>query len=564
MPLSGFAGALVTIDSIPKAKPGDSVVISGTSEHKEVIVKVIRPNATVLYVDVLPVSADKKFSTTIKLPSDSPVGAYKVVAGHDVNVATSDLTVEKTTPTDPPPTGSRPPTGNPPANTGSTSNTAPQTTPPVKNDIVVTNNQVTVKLDKSAQKVTQETVNGVTITKVILDASILADAFKTLKEQGDKVGDNAAKVVAIEVANVEGATKVEIPAETLAKGSKTVPDAMVSVQTESSSYQLPVRVLDVEALAKSLGVNPEEVNISVIMEKLTGAPADQVNSAIKSLGASSLSGAVDFNVTAESKGKSVEVNNFGSTYVERVIVIPGSVNADEATAVVIDPATGEASFVPAIFRKTADGKTEVIIKRNGNSVYSVVAAKKTFADVSNHWARNEINLLASKLLVKGHTETSFSPDSSITRAEFATLLVRALGLTLDKSEGSFTDVRTTDWFAASVNTAIQAKLVNGFENGTFRPNEKITREQMAAMITRALHAAGKSIKTTGTTDEILNPYSDQASISTYAKDSFAQLIDAGIIKGQTSATIAPAADANRAEAVVILKRFLQFVQFINA
>ena len=558
MPLSGFAGALVTIDSIPKAKPGDSVVISGTSEHKEVIVKVIRPNATVLYVDVLPVSADKKFSTTIKLPSDSPVGAYKVVAGHDVNVATSDLKVEKTTPTDPPPTG------NPPANTGSTSNTTPQTTPPTNNETVVTNGQVTVKLDKSAQKITQETVNGVTMTKVTLDAGKFADAFKTLKEQGDRAGDNAAKVVAIEVANAEGATKVEIPAKTLAEASKTVPDAVVSVQTESSSYQLPVRVLDVEVLAKSLGVNPEDVNIHVNMEKLSGASADQVSSAIKSLGASSLTGAVDFNVTAESKGKSVEVNNFGSTYVERVIVIPSAINADEATAVVIDPATGEASFVPAIFRKTADGKTEVIIKRNGNSIYSVVAAKKTFADVSDHWAQNEINLLASKLLVKGHTETSFAPDSSITRAEFATLLVRALGLTLDKSEGSFTDVRTTDWFAASVNTAVQAKLVNGFENGTFRPNDKITREQMAAMITRALHAAGKSINTTGTTDEILISYSDQASISSYAKDSFAQLIDAGIIKGKTNATIVPSADATRAEAAVILKRFLQFVQFINA
>ena len=87
------------------------------------------------------------------------------------------------------------------------------------------------------------------------------------------------------------------------------------------------------------------------------------------------------------------------------------------------------------------------MKRNGNSIYAVVSSTKTFDDITKHWAKLDIELLASKLIVNGSTAIHFSPDANITRIEFTALLVRALGLSPDPSAAIFKDTKVEDWFA---------------------------------------------------------------------------------------------------------------------
>jgi hypothetical protein len=171
-----------------------------------------------------------------------------------------------------------------------------------------------------------------------------------------------------------------------------------------------------------------------------------------------------------------------------------------------------------------------------------------------------IFILASKMVVSGTTDTSFAPDNNITRAEFAALLVRSLALTSDAAAASFNDVHATDWFAGSIGAAVKAKLVSGYEDGSFKPNAPITREQMAVMVAKAISAAGK---TAASQTDLLNKFNDNSQISDWAKASVSQSVQAGIITGMTDTTFVPAANASRAQAAVMLKRLLQYAQFIN-
>ena len=98
---------------------------------------------------------------------------------------------------------------------------------------------------------------------------------------------------------------------------------------------------------------------------------------------------------------------------------------------------------------------------------------------------------------------------------------------------------------------------------TFKPNDPITREQMAVMVSRALNAAGKPVDAKSKQDTLLAKFTDRLSISGWAQVSIAESVQAGIISGVTADRFAPAANASRAEAVVMLKRMLQVVQFID-
>ncbi|MCZ8512676.1 S-layer homology domain-containing protein [Paenibacillus filicis] len=208
---------------------------------------------------------------------------------------------------------------------------------------------------------------------------------------------------------------------------------------------------------------------------------------------------------------------------------------------------------------TINGTIEVTIKRPGNSIYAVVQSSKTFDDLKGHWAKSDIELLASKLVVNGTTAETFAPDTRITRAEFAALLVRAAGLT-EAAVTDFSDVQSTDWFAGAVGAASKAGLIEGTGEGKFQPNATITREQKAVMIFRAMKLAGKQSDTDA---KKLNAFKDSSTLSSWSKDAVAGAVNAGIVSGVTDSTFVPAGQATRAEAAVMLKRLLKFVEFIN-
>ncbi|TDA65684.1 MAG: S-layer homology domain-containing protein [Clostridia bacterium] len=191
------------------------------------------------------------------------------------------------------------------------------------------------------------------------------------------------------------------------------------------------------------------------------------------------------------------------------------------------------------------------------SKYTVMAYDKTFADIQLHWAKKDIELMASRWIARGMTETTFEPEGQVTRAQFAALLTRSLGIAEAKEgQSRFKDVSSGDWFYGAVLAAYEAGLVKGYEDGTFRPNANITREEMATMVARGLAYAGKKVDVTGKVDTLLAKFTDRNQISGWAREAAAVAVQEGIVKGRTATTYVPRANATRAESTVMLKRLL--------
>ncbi|TNJ64358.1 S-layer protein [Paenibacillus hemerocallicola] len=398
-----------------------------------------------------------------------------------------------------------------------------------------------VTISATAVQTTDE--NGKPAMKVTLDADTVAKALAALKQQG-----STAKEIVVEVSSAQPVAILSLPASALAGGA--IDGAVFVIKSGGVTYYLPADLIDIDALASAMGVASGDLVLTVTLEKKTGTEAEAIADEVEKQGGEMIGDAYDFRIIVQAGGKTLALDNFGSRYVERAISLTGNVPG-RATAVVIDPATGEMTFVPARFAQ-ADGVTTVVIKRTGNSTYAVVSYGKAFKDTQGHWAEADIGLLASKLLVKGVTDSEFAPDQSITRAEFAALLVRALGLAQQDGRATFNDVRSTDWYASDVATASKAGLIDGYEDGSFRPNQVISREELAVLASRAFDFS--SLKSAAGASNALQPFADADKISAWARNAAARAVSEGIMNGIADSAFAPKEQSSRAQAVVMLKR----------
>lgn len=429
-------------------------------------------------------------------------------------------------------------------------------------------------LDAEAYTVTlDQAPDGRTIAGVAVDEEQLRQAFGTLKEHQD-AGKISGPIIRLSVEDMAETTSVELPATALADAAAAMPEAVLSIRTPTAGYDFPVEAIPWEELAEELGRGAGEIRIRITLAQEDAGTMERMAGQAEDAGLHLVTGAMEFSVTAEAAdGRRVELNDFGRTYVTRSIVWAGTDGATGTaglTVVWIDPADGTFRFVPATFKQVAGGM-ETQFRRTGNSWYAVAEVSRSFPDMKLHWAKEEVELLASKLIVDGRTDDSFGPDHRITRAEFAALLVRGLGLPADSKPKSkaaiFTDAADCGWYAGVVETAAKTGLIEGFEDGSFRPEGEITREQMAVMIMRALRfAEGK--EPAGSVPEFsvdrwLAPFDDRENIQAWARASVAQAMEAGIVQGVAGRSFAPAAPATRAEAAVMLKRLLQHVGFID-
>ncbi|MDF2651723.1 MAG: hypothetical protein K0Q73_7528 [Paenibacillus sp.] len=108
-----------------------------------------------------------------------------------------------------------------------------------------------------------------------------------------------------------------------------------------------------------------------------------------------------------------------------------------------------------------------------------------FSDVASHWVKDVLNDMGSRMVIEGTDDGKFTADRDITRAEFAAIIVRGLGLKLENGAGASLDMKASDWYNSAVQTAYTYQLISAFEDGIFRPMGKITREQAIAIISKA-------------------------------------------------------------------------------
>lgn len=405
-----------------------------------------------------------------------------------------------------------------------------------------------------AETVESTDENGRTAVIVTVDADALMQAVETLKQQGAEANE-----LIVDVQSDEPVVHVSVPAQALAAAGNTLEGAILTVKAGNVQYRLPADLIDVAGIAEQWGVPPETIQWTVTIEKITGADAEAIAAIVEAEGGKVIGDAYMFRLTAASGDQQLELSDFGTRYVTRTITLPQTVS-DNATAVVVDPETGEMTFVPALFEHEA-GSTTVVIKRTGNSIYTVVQRNQTFKDVQGHWAQADIERLASKLLVKGVADDRFEPERAVTRAEFTALLVRMLGLVEKDGPPAFRDIRAADWHADAVAAAAAAGLVTGYTDGTFRPDAPITREEAAVLAKRAIDFVG--VKRAAGTSEALRNFADAAAIGDWAKSAASVAVSEGIMIGVSDDAFAPQAHTTRAQAAVMLKRLAVKLELMN-
>lgn len=185
--------------------------------------------------------------------------------------------------------------------------------------------------------------------------------------------------------------------------------------------------------------------------------------------------------------------------------------------------------------------------------FAVLSYDKNFADLSGHWAAGDIGYMVRKRIARGVSSNEFAPDAAVTRAEFAVLLARVLGFAPSSKE-HFKDVNESDWFAGMVNALAENGLVKGSGGGSFKPGEKITREQIAVLLVNACKLRGKPV------DEKPGDgarFADYSAVSNWAFPSVEQAVRLGLIKGRTDGSFGPQDGATRAESFVMVKRLLE-------
>ncbi|MBQ9045754.1 MAG: S-layer homology domain-containing protein [Oscillospiraceae bacterium] len=177
-------------------------------------------------------------------------------------------------------------------------------------------------------------------------------------------------------------------------------------------------------------------------------------------------------------------------------------------------------------------------------------------DIRGHWAVDNIAAAVARGWVTGYPDHTFRPNTTLTRADFVTLLSRLSGETIPECTAApFPDVPATKYYADSVAWAVESGIVSGFPDGTFHPTENVTRQQMAHIMRLYLQHKGLDVTVKDTTvDEQIT---DIGSIGRWALDDVRFCYAAGLLQGRSNGFV-PAGTATRAEAATVLMRLFDY------
>ena len=185
----------------------------------------------------------------------------------------------------------------------------------------------------------------------------------------------------------------------------------------------------------------------------------------------------------------------------------------------------------------------------------VPGGELAFQDVRpGDWCYDAVRWAFETGLMNGTSTTTFTPNTSTTRGQIVAILYRLEGSPV-MGANSFSDVASGAYYAAAVSWASSNGIVNGYSDGTFRPNNLITREQMAAFLYRYASQKGRDVS--DRTE--LGVFTDMGQIASYAVEPLRWAVAAGMINGTSADTLSPGGNASRAQVAVILNRFVQNV-----
>lgn len=408
--------------------------------------------------------------------------------------------------------------------------------------------------EQNAGKESNTTENGRTTIIVEVDNKVIESKIdEAIKNNPTGIG-NVIQVPVTDTASE--VAKIELTGDIVKKLGKNSFD--VSIKRDVVEYIIPAEEFTISNVAERLGVSEtdlEDIKVEIQIRKLDETVIAKYNEVAKANGSELVFPPVEFEIvakTTKSDGttEEVEISKF-SNYVERIMEIPAGVDPSKITTGIVFNSDGTYSHVPTeVFQK--DGKWYARINSLTNSEYSVIWNPITVKSVENHWAKDVVNDMASRLII--FNPETFEPNNAISRADFAEYIVRALGLYREGStdENKFKDVSSDGERTQAILIANEYGIITGYPDGTFRPDQQITREEAMVMYQRAMSIT----KLTGIDAQRYQNYKDFASVSNWAEVYVKDVLAARVFNGTSPTIIAPKSNLTYAEAAQAIKNLL--------
>ena len=203
---------------------------------------------------------------------------------------------------------------------------------------------------------------------------------------------------------------------------------------------------------------------------------------------------------------------------------------------------------------TENGQTKLLL--DTNATVKLVDYANNYSDVTDGvWYNSAVDFVTGRKLFSGVSDTAFAPDVVFSRAMAATVLYRLAEPDAEALDNPFHDVAKDAWYAQSVAWAANVGVVGGYGNETFGPKDSVTREQFVAMLYRFAKSENSNLENRGS----LQQFADEDTVSDWAKEAMTWAVDAGIINGLSDKTLNPSGTTTRAQAAVMLQRFVEFI-----
>ncbi|MFD2612070.1 endo-1,4-beta-xylanase [Paenibacillus gansuensis] len=366
-------------------------------------------------------------------------------------------------------------------------------------------------------------------------AAVVSD---TLFKQ--KLADRASNTVTMDLtpSDMVDEVLIQLPGEAFAWSEEN--GAVIEFTYEGSKVIIPPGTVTGINKAKPILLSIRHEPSAEIKEWVEGAPRRTVN----------LSGVYEFSLTSEDRPLKAAVKPI----IVRLPFEPRTETKHDRIGVyALSTDDMKWKYVKGHVssNRTFEIGTEALAK------YAVIEFHKGFSDIARSYAEDAIEALASKQIVQGKEGGRYSPHDTLTRAEFVSMLARAAGVHSASLSQSFTDVPAGKWYAKDVNAAAEAGWITGGGDGSFLPEQIITREEMAVMAVKALlqiHPEAGS-----KTGSSIQMFKDETSGSLWAVHYIDLSRKTGILSGSPEGLLAPRLKADRAQAAVLLHKWYQAV-----
>lgn len=432
--------------------------------------------------------------------------------------------VEVDKPTDPstPPSGG----GGGGGGGGSSSGTAPTPTTPQAN--------IEVPADTKAPATATVGKEGVTITTNTSGTSTIkvkeTETIKIVEDLRKASGKDREAAIVINLDTIKSLDfALELPGKLIEALVKN--NVNLEIKTANSEVAIPASTLSGITIPSGAKL---ELRVAEV-PKTEASKSTPESSDIKKV--------VDLNLVLVKGIEETKITTF-RTYITVKLDVKGLGNEDKLAVYYLNEETNTLEFVTGKIENS-----KAVLRLKHFSKYVILESKLTFEDIKGHWSKLFVESMAAKNVIGGYGDGTFRPEGEITRAEFAKMIVDALELDLVKYDGRFTDVKATDWHSSYVATMVKSGLAGGYGDNTFKPNDKITRAEMAMILGNTLDMEVKSTEVDG----LLSQFKDSTSIQEWSKLGIAKAVKAEIMVGSNN-NFNPNGTATRGEAATAVYR----------